>query len=314
LSQAVESRPAAPPRVAPRRRYRPLFGGRPGLAQWALLTPAQMLLVGLILLPAIWVGWLSLHKVSFTAEMSFVGLGNFRALIEDGVFWRAVRNTFLVVNVVVYGELLLGLGLALLMAGWMPCRTFLIALLIAPYAINEVSAVAMWRFVLEPDIGMVSWALEWAGLGQLDWSSDPTDALVLASLLSIWIHTPFTFLILYAALQAVPRELMEAATVDGAGGWRVFIHVQLPIILPALLVALMFRYITAMRVFSEIWLLTEGGPARLTEVLAVYLYRAAFRYHEFGLASATGLVMMLLSLAIAAPYLYTAWKRMFSRV
>ncbi len=301
-------------RVKPARRYRPLFGGRPGLAQWVLLTPAQMLLVALILVPAIWVGWLSLHKVSFTAEATFVGLGNFRALADDPVFWRAVWNTFVVVNAVVYGELLLGLGLAMLAAGWMPFRTLFIALLIAPYAINEVSAVAMWRFVLEPDIGMVSWALERVGIGQLDWSANPFDALLVASLLSIWIHTPFTFLILYAALQAVPRELMEAATVDGAGGWRVFVHVQFPIILPALLVALMFRYITAMRVFSEVWLLTEGGPARLTEVLAVYLYRAAFRYHEFGLASATGLVMMLLSLTIALPYLYAAWKRMFSRV
>ncbi|WP_431281854.1 carbohydrate ABC transporter permease [Humitalea sp. 24SJ18S-53] len=302
-----------PVAAKPRRRTRPMFGGRPGLAQWVLLTPAQFLLIALILLPAVWVVWLSLNKVSFTAQAEFVGLGNFYALAADRVFWRAVWNTFVVVNVVVYGELLLGLGLAFLAIGWMPCRTLFIALLIAPYAINEVSAVAMWRFVLEPDIGMVSWTLDQIGIGQLDWSSDPTDALVLASLLSIWIHTPFTFLILYAALQAVPRELIEAATVDGAGGWRVFIHVQFPIILPALLVALMFRYITAMRVFSEIWLLTEGGPARLTEVLAVYLYREAFRYHEFGLASATGLVMMLLSLTIATPYLYAAWKRMFAR-
>jgi multiple sugar transport system permease protein len=256
---------------------------------------------------------MSLHRASFAEAPVFVGLANFQALFEDAVFWRAAWNTFIVVNAVVYGELLLGLGLALLAAGWMPMRGLFIALLIAPYAINEVSAVAMWRFVLEPDIGMVSWALVQAGIGQLDWSADPGDALALAALLSIWIHTPFTFLILYAALQSVPKELEEAATVDGAGAWRVFLHVRLPIILPALLVALMFRTITAMRVFSEIWLLTEGGPARLTEVLAVYLYRAAFRYHEFGLASATGLAMVLLSLAVAAPYLVTAWRRMFAR-
>lgn len=304
--------PAALPRATPRRRWR-AQGAAPGPAQWLLLAPAQILLVGLILLPAIYVGWMSLHRASFAEAPVFVGLATFQALFEDGVFWRAAWNTFLVVNAVVYGELLLGLGLALLAAGWMPMRGLFIALLIAPYAINEVSAVAMWRFVLEPDIGMVSWALVQAGIGQLDWSADPGDALALAALLSIWIHTPFTFLILYAALQSVPKELEEAATVDGAGAWRVFLHVRLPIILPALLVALMFRTITAMRVFSEIWLLTEGGPARLTEVLAVYLYRAAFRYHEFGLASATGLAMVLLSLAVAAPYLVVAWRRMFAR-
>ncbi|UFN48942.1 sugar ABC transporter permease [Roseomonas sp. OT10] len=312
--EAAEALPAvalARPAPARARRRRGAASGRPGAAQYALLAPAQLLLLGLILLPAIYVGWMSLHSASFAGDWTFVGLANFRALLADGVFWHAAWNTFWVVNAVVYGEMLLGLGLALLLSGWMPCRRLLIALLIAPYAINEVSAVVMWRFVLEPDIGMVSWTMASLGLGQLDWSADPFDALTLAAILSIWIHTPFTFLILYAALQAVPRDQMEAATVDGAGAWQCFWHVRLPFILPSLLVALLFRYITAMRIFSEVWLLTEGGPARMTEVLAVYLYRAAFRYHEFGLASATGLAMLILSLAVAMPYLYQAWQRMF---
>jgi multiple sugar transport system permease protein len=302
---------AVPALPRARRRMRAPGGTHPAPVHYALLAPAQMLLVGLILLPAVYVAWMSLQKVTFGADPVFVGLENYQALIADPVFWRAAWNTFLVVNAVVYGELFLGLGLALLLSGWMPFRRAIIALLIAPYAINEVSAVAMWRFVLEPDIGMVSWALVQLGIGQLDWSADPADALALAALLSIWMHTPFTFLILYAAVQAVPLDVQEAATVDGANAWQGFRHVILPFIMPALLVALMFRYITAMRIFSEIWLLTEGGPARMTEVLAVYLYRAAFRYHEFGLASATAFAMVLLSLAVSAPYLWAAWHKMF---
>lgn len=300
--------PAAP-RARPRRRAR-IGNNAPGLPQLLLLAPAQLLLVALILLPAIYIGWMSLQRASLSGETVFVGFENYRTLFADHVFWRAAWNTFLVTNAVVYGEMILGLGFALLAAGWMPFRKVFIALLIAPYAINEVSAVAMWRFVLEPDIGMVNWAMMQVGLGQLDWSADPTDALVLASVLSVWMHTPFTFLILYAALLSVPQELKEAAMVDGAGRVQVFRHVVLPFILPALLVALMFRYITAMRVFAEIWLLTEGGPARMTEVLAVYLYRAAFRYHEFGLASATAMAMVVISLLVALPYLYVAWRRM----
>jgi multiple sugar transport system permease protein len=312
MADGAAALPVARAAAAPRpRRWRAPGATKPAPVHYALLAPAQMLLVGLILLPAIYVAWMSLHKASFGAETVFVGLENYRALIADHVFWRAAWNTFLVVNAVVYGELLLGLALALLVSGWMPFRRVVIALLIAPYAINEVSAVAMWRFVLEPDIGMVSWALVRLGIGQLDWSADPTDALALAALLSIWMHTPFTFLILYAAIQAVPQDVQEAARVDGASAWQVFRHVILPFILPALLVALMFRYITAMRIFAEVWLLTEGGPARMTEVLAVYLYRAAFRYHEFGLASATAFAMVLLSLAVAAPYLWAAWRGLF---
>lgn len=278
-----------------------------------LITPAQLLLVALILLPTIYVGWLSLHRATFGTDPAFVGLANWQALLGDRVFWQAAKNTFFVVLAVVYGELALGLSLALLASGWMPGKKIFIALLIAPYAINEVSAVTMWRYVLEPDIGMVSWTLVQLGIGQLDWSADPNDALALAALLGIWTHTPFTFLILYAALQGVPAELQEAARVDGAGAWSVFRHVTLPFILPAMLVAVMFRTITAMRIFSEIWLLTEGGPARMTEVLAVYLYRAAFRYHEFGVASATALAMVVLSLLIALPYLAVAWRRTVAR-
>ena len=280
---------------------------------YLMVTPAQFLLVAFVLLPSVWVGWMSLNQWTMAGEGTFVGLANFAKILADGTFWRAAFNTFVVVNIVVYGEMALGLGLAFLMAGWMPMRRTVIALLIAPYAVTEVSAVVMWRYVFEPDIGMVNWALQMIGIGQLDWSGDPFDALVLVSILSIWIHTPFTFLLLYAAVRTIPGDQVEAAQIDGASVWQTFRHVKLPAILPALLIALMFRYITAMRVFGEVWLLTEGGPARLTEVLAVYLYREAFRYHSFGVGAATGVAMLGISILIALPYLWQMYKRMFGR-
>ncbi len=278
---------------------------------YMMIAPAQLLLVGFILLPAVYVGWISVHRWSFAGTPEFVGLANYATIFADRVFWRATWNTFLVVNTVVYGELALGLGLAFLLAGWMPCKKLVIALLIAPYAITEVSAVVMWRTMFEPDIGIINWALMQIGLDQLEWSNDPNHALFLVALLSVWIHTPFTFLLLYAAVTTIPNDLVEAAHIDGATSWQTFWHIKLRLIMPALLIAMMFRYITAMRVFGEVWLLTEGGPARLTEVLAVYLYRQAFRYHEFGSASATGLAMLAISLVIALPYLHQAYRRMF---
>jgi multiple sugar transport system permease protein len=280
---------------------------------YLMVTPAQFLLVAFVLLPSFWVGWMSLNQWTMAGEGTFVGFANFAKILADGTFWRASFNTFVVVNIVVYGEMALGLGLAFLMAGWMPMRRTVIALLIAPYAVTEVSAVVMWRYVFEPDIGMVNWALQAVGIGQLDWSGNPFDALVLVSILSIWIHTPFTFLLLYAAVRTIPGDQVEAAQIDGATAWQTFRYVKLPAILPALLIALMFRYITAMRVFGEVWLLTEGGPARLTEVLAVYLYREAFRYHSFGVGAATGVAMLGISILIALPYLWQMYKRMFGR-
>jgi len=283
----------------------------PRLLHYLMISPVHLLLIGFIFLPSLYVIWLSLHQSSFGQVPVFVGLDNYRFIFTDSIFWRSFLNTVIVVNIIVYGELLLGMGLALLMAGWMPAKRVIIAILLAPYAVTEVTAVVMWRFMLEPDVGMINYWLLQLGLGQINWVFEPVHALIVVAALAIWLHLPFTFLILYAATTTLPRELIESGAIDGAGPWQVFRHIKLPLLMPAILVALMFRYIIAMRLFSEVWLLTEGGPARLTEVMAVYLYRHAFRYHDFGVAAATGWVMLLLSLLIALPYLYGMYKRMF---
>jgi multiple sugar transport system permease protein len=278
---------------------------------YLMVAPVHLLLVGFIVLPAIYVGWLSLTHSTFGGPPEFVGLANYAALLGDRIFWRSFWNTLIVVNVIVYGELALGLALALLMAGWVPFKRVVIAVILAPYAITEVTTVVMWRYMLEPDVGMINYALKSVGLGQIEWAVEPFSALMVVSVLAIWQHLPFTFLILYAAVTTIPNELIESAKVDGATAWQTFRHVTLRLILPAVFVALMFRYIFAMRIFSEVWLLTEGGPARMTEVLAVYLYRQAFRYHEFGAASATGWMLLALSLLIALPYLRVMYVKMF---
>lgn len=278
---------------------------------YAMLAPAQLLLAAAIFLPSLWVGWLSLHEASFGAEPRFVGFTNYAKLAADRHFWRAFLNTVVIINVIVYAELILGLGIALLFAAGVPFPRLMLAIVLAPYAISEVVVVVMWKTMFEPEVGIMQLALRTVGLPSLEWAVNPVHGLTLIVLLAVWHHLPFTFLLLYAALLGVPKELHEAARVDGAGPFRAFRHVTLPIIMPAVLVALLFRYVFAFRLFSEPWLLTQGGPARSTEVMAVYLYKAAFRYHDLGLAAATGWAMLLLSLAISIPYLNLARRRMF---
>jgi multiple sugar transport system permease protein len=180
-----------------------------------------------------------------------------------------------------------------------------------PYAITEVTAVVMWRFMLEPDVGLINWALQNFLGFQIDWGTNRWQALLVISLLSIWLTLPFTFLILYSSVTSVAQEYLEAARIDGASRLQAFRHVVLPAIMPAILVAVMFRYIFAMRLFAEVWLLTQGGPANLTEVLATYLYRNGFRYQDFGLASAAGWILVALSLLLSTPYLYQLYRRLF---
>ena len=287
----------------PRSRLGPALG---------MIAPVQILVAGIIFLPALYVFWLSFNESSFGRAASFVGLANYAKVLADPYFWRALLNTVIVVAVVVHAELLLGLLMALLFASGVPWRPVLLAMVLAPYAVSEVSAVVMWRFLFDPEVGLASQALAALGLPVLEWAVRPAHGLAMVSLLSVWLHLPFTFVILYAARLSIPVELYEAAEIDGASAWDSFRRITLPLLWPAMLIAMLFRYIFAFRLFSEVWLMTGGGPARSTEVLAVYLYLEAFRYNAFGAAAATGWLLVLASLVLALWYLRRLYREMFA--
>jgi len=289
------------------------MSARTPLSAIALVTPVQLMIGGIIFLPAIYVFWLSLNQSSFGQAATFVGLANYAKVLADPYFWKALLNTIIVVAIVVHVELLIGLGMALFFASGVPLRALLLAIVLAPYAVSEVSAVVMWRFLFEPDVGMMSRLLMTLGLPPIEWAVNPSHGLAMVSLLSIWLHLPFSFIILYAARLSIPSDLYEAASIDGASAWTSFRRITLPLLMPALLIAALFRYIFAFRLFSEVWLMTGGGPARSTEVMAVYLYLEAFRYNAFGSAAATGWLLVLASLLLALFYLRRLYREMFAR-
>ncbi|AMJ63196.1 carbohydrate ABC transporter permease [Bosea sp. PAMC 26642] len=286
---------------------------RTPLSAIALVGPVQLMVGCVIFLPAIYVFWLSLNQSSFGQAATFVGLANYAKVLGDPYFWRALVNTVIVVAIVVHVELLIGLGMALFFASGVPFRPILLAIVLAPYAVSEVSAVVMWRYLFEPEVGMMSQMLGFFGLPPIEWAVNPNHGLAMVSLLSIWLHLPFSFIIIYAARLSISDELYEAAAIDGATGWAAFRRITLPLLMPALLIAALFRYIFAFRLFSEVWLMTGGGPARTTEVMAVYLYLEAFRYNAFGSAAATGWLLVLASLLLALVYLRSIYKEMFRK-
>ena len=285
---------------------------RPGILQWLMVLPVQGLVIAIIAIPSLWIFWLSLNESTYGQAPVFVGLANYAKLLADRYFWRAFVNTFVVVNVIVYVEMAVALAVATLFAAGIPWRPVVLAVVLLPYAVSEVVAVIIWKFLMDPEIGFFTRPLTDLGLPYFDWAVDPVHGLALVCIISVWLHLPFTFLIVYAARLTVPSELYEAARIDGATAWQTFRRVTFPMLVPAMLVALVFRYIFAFRLFSEVWLLTQGGPARLTEVLAVYLYRQSFTYNNFGLASASGWVMVLLSGLIALVYMRLMYRRMFA--
>jgi multiple sugar transport system permease protein len=282
------------------------------LSAFGLIAPVQLMLGLVIFLPALYVIWLSFQQSTFGQNAVFVGMDNYAKVVGDTYFWRALLNTIIIVVVVVHVELVVGLAVALLFSSGVPFRPLMLAIALAPYAVSEVSAVVMWRFLFDADVGAATQMLRALGLPIIEWSVQPSHGLFLVALLSIWLHLPFTFVILYSARRAIPGELYEAAEVDGATSWQQFRKITLPLLMPAILIAMLFRYIFAFRLFSEVWLLTQGGPARTTEVLAVYLYLEAFRYNAFGVAAATGWLLVLASLVLAVWYLRRLYKEMFA--
>jgi multiple sugar transport system permease protein len=286
----------------------PLLGGR-GAA--LMLSPTWLLVTALLVLPACYVFWLSLHQSSFGQSASFVGAANYATVLSDRYFWRALLNTLIVVAVVVHVEMLVGLAIALLFADGVPWKPVLMAVMLAPYAVSEVSAVVIWRYLVDPEIGSLTRLLSAFGLGPIEWGVNPWHGLGVVALISIWLHLPFTFVILYAARLALPGDIYEAAQVDGATPWQQLRRITLPLLKPAIAVAMLFRYIFAFRLFSEVWLMTQGGPARSTEVVALYLYVEAFRYNRFGVATATGWIMVIVSALVAFVYLRRVYREMF---
>jgi multiple sugar transport system permease protein len=283
---------------------------RPRLTTWLYLSPLHLLLLAILTLPSMYVLWLSLNESSYGTGLTWVGLDNYSAVFTDSYFWRAAANTFFLVNGVVYVELIIGLALAALFASGLPLRGLMFALVLTPYAISEVVAVLVWKMMMDPNVGAIARTIEGMGLGMVNWSASPTTGLALVGIINIWTHLPFTFLMIYAGLLAIDPSLYEAAQIDGATRWQRFTRVTLPLLVPTLLITLIFRLIFAFRMFSEVWLLTKGGPARMSEVLAVYLYQHGFRYGDFGMASATGWMMVLGSLLLASVFLIAMQRSM----
>lgn len=286
------------------------MNSRPNLSTWFYLSPLHMLLLAILTIPSLYVLWLSLNQSSYGTSLTWVGLENYRAVFTDTYFWRAALNTFFVVNGVVYVELLLGLALAILFVSGVPLRGVMFACILMPYAISEVVAVLVWKMMMDPNVGAIARVIEDMGFGAVNWSASPAIGLLLVGVINIWTHLPFTFLMIYAGLLAIDTALYEAAHIDGATRWQRFLRITLPLLVPTLLITLIFRLIFAFRMFSEVWLLTKGGPARMSEVLAVYLYQHGFRYGDFGIASATGWLMVIGSLLLASVFLIAMQRGM----
>jgi len=268
-----------------------------GAGRWLLSAPLLAFLATFTVFPALLGVWISLTDRSvLSRETRFVGLQNFATALTDTQFWESVWFTgrFTVITTVIV--LVTGFALALLVHQAFPGKRALLTLLLLPIMIAPSLMGLMFRMALNNDIGLVPALLDIVGLRVSLFSPDSVVTLLMILEVAQW--TPFTFLILYSGLQALPEDLFEAAAVDGASRWQEIRHIVLPLMVPAFFAAGFLRAVDALRTFDVIFVLTGGGPGTITSTVSIHIYRTAFVEGSFGLATATALLVMLLMLPL----------------
>jgi multiple sugar transport system permease protein len=298
---------------------------------WLLLSPTMAMFLLFALGPTVFAVRYALSRVKLVrgrTSFDFIGLDNFRRAIHDDLVIQSVRTTLQWTTFVTIAEVLLGLLLALLLSKNIRWKSVIISILIIPIIVPPVSVAIAWRFMYNLQFGIFNYVLEWLGLGQVGWLNDSSgvfDAIgihgligwlpgpierfvnVPVALLSmmtvdVWQATPFTFILLYAGLTALPRDPYEAAAIDGASTWFTFKTVTLPLLRPVLSVVILLRLIDSARIFDKIYLMTNGGPGTTGYTLTLTAYVQAFVKLDLGYAAALSFLFQLFMVVIGTIY------------
>ncbi len=276
---------------------------RERLLPYLLVAPALVVLLTLSIYPLLYSITISLQQQTTSGVVW--SLVHFKRLASDGFFQAAMVHTAIYALVALICEFLLGLGLALLLNQQIRGRGLFRASLLVPMMLPTVVVGVVWRLLLHPNFGAINGTLKQIGINTetLTWTAAPRLAFLAVIAVDVWQWTPFVFLVLLAGLQAIPQEPYEAALIDGSTRWQTFWHVTLPLLKPAILIVLLLRTMDLLRVFDQIFILTEGGPGFATEMISLYIYRTAFRFFDFGYAAAMSFVLLAVTNGVSVVYL-----------
>jgi trehalose/maltose transport system permease protein len=280
VAETGATAPGAPSPARRRRRFSPRAGET--RTAWTMVAPVITVVLVVALLPILDTVWLSLHQASVTSTGSFVGLDNFKFLFSDPVFIEALKNTAIFTVVSVSIELVVGLGIALVLNQHFRGRGAIRAIVLLPWAFPLSVAAVLGRLMLQDKVGILAYLAETLGLTHGPILSDRTALLASVILIDVWTSVPFMALLLLAGLQTIPGEVHEAARVDGASTLQRFFQITLPLLWPAIVVALLFRTLQAWAVYDLFYVLAE----RQLESLSTYVYQGV-RISELNFAPGT---------------------------
>lgn len=299
---AVRDQQASPPSRARRRniaRY---------TTRWLFVLPAVLFVAVFFGYPIVKNITMSFQEYTtttfYTGKAPWVGVANYLDIFKDPIFVTTVVNTALFTVGSIVLQFAIGLGLALFFKRNFPLSGFLRSLLLLPWLIPLIASAAVWKWILDQGSGALNQFLGLFGVAPVPWLVSPSLALVAVIGVNVWLGIPFNTVILYSGLQAVPEQLYEAASLDGAVGWKAFWHITWPSIRSVVSVVIVLGVVYTLKVVDIILGLTGGGPANSTETLATWAYHKSFVQFAFGPGAAISNVLIVASLIFAMAYLY----------
>ena len=277
------------------------WGSQEQLTGTLLLLPALLLLLLVFAYPIGRAFWLSLftENLSTGLEPVFSGFSNYSRMAIDGRFWQSVWNTTLFTVIALTLELVLGVAIALLLHQTFRGRGLLRTIAILPWALPTALIALTWTWIFNDQFGVWNDMLLRLGVinSPVNWLGDPTLALLATIAADVWKTTPFVSILLLAGLQSIPNDLYEAHAIDGASPWQSFRRITLPLLLPQILIAMLFRFAQSFGIFDLVQVMTGGGPAGATEMVSLYIYSTVMRYLDFGYGAALVVVTFLVLVA-----------------
>lgn len=278
------------------------YAYRKDIIKWFFLLPCLAYLIVMAIFPLTWSLRLSFTKwlATIMENPEWTGLTNFRdILFKDPRFWSAFWFTVRFVFLTVVIQLGIGLGLAHLLHNNFRGRNFFRVLFLIPMACPPIAVAFLWKMMLHPDIGIINTALQTIGLAKVKWTTSVVVAPFTIVMVDVWEWTPFMFLVLFAAFQALPIEIYDAAAVDGASNFQVFRKITFPLVAPIIVTIVLIRIIDAFKLFELIFGITSAGPANATEALSFYVYLTGIKWMNLGKGSAMSWIFLLIVLGIS---------------
>ncbi|MWC28843.1 carbohydrate ABC transporter permease [Paenibacillus sp. MMS18-CY102] len=266
------------------------------------LLPALLLFVLFVILPILWSAYYGFFDWKGIGAATFIGFDNYTEVVKDPIFWTSLKNNMLIVIASVFGQVPIALVLALLLVKNSRLHTFIRSAVFMPMVLSSVVVGIIWGYIYHPEIGILNFLLDGIGLSswKKEWLSDPDVSMYSLMVPIIWNYIGPYLIMFIAALNNIPSEMDDAAKIDGAEGSRKLFSVTLPLVWDTIKVAVVLCISGSLKAFDLIYVMTGGGPAHSTELLASYMYNNTFSIYRYGYGSAVSTVIIIISLLLVA--------------